>query len=110
MQKFTNEHGGIKTPIRPREALQGGRVNAIKLYYEAPEGEHIAYLDVTSLYPYVNMYCDFPVGPPEIIKSKFKNISTYFGLCKLKILPPRQLFLPVLGMKTSTGRLVFTLW
>ncbi len=123
LHEFISSNGNLKTPILPCNALQGGRVNAIKLFYEATEQESIAYLDVkrknkiiinnkncififfqvTSLYPYVNMYCNFPVGPPEIIKSNFDDISTYFGICKLNILPPSKLFLGVLGMKTSDG-------
>ncbi len=43
---FVQLQGGLKTPIKPREALQGGRVNAVKLYYETSENECINYLDV----------------------------------------------------------------
>ena len=43
-------------PLNPRDAFFGGRTNAATLYYKATEGEQIRYVDVTSLYPWVNKY------------------------------------------------------
>ncbi len=57
----------------------------------------------------MNMYRFYPVGPPEIIKYNFGDIRQYFGICQVTVLPPRELFMPVLPMKASNGILVFTL-
>ncbi|XP_031552434.1 uncharacterized protein LOC116289627 [Actinia tenebrosa] len=57
----------VAEPLEPRQALFGGRTNATKLYHEAQEGEKIKYVDFTSLYPWANKYCEYPLGHPEII-------------------------------------------
>jgi hypothetical protein len=48
------------------------------------------------------------VGYPEIITENFRDISTYFGLIKCTVLPPRGLFHPVLPYRAS-GKLMFPL-
>ncbi len=48
------------------------------------------------------------VGYPEIITENFRDISTYFGLVKCTVLPPRGLFHPVLPYRAS-GKLMFPL-
>ena len=48
------------------------------------------------------------VGYPEIITENFRDISTYFGLVKCTVLPPRGLFHPVLPYRTP-GKLTFPL-
>ena len=95
--------------LKIRDAFFGGRVNAIKLHYEAKEGEKIYYYDFTSLYPYVNKYTDLPVGHPTIITKEFDySMKSYFGIAKLKILPPKSLYHPVLPYR-SNGKLKFPL-
>ena len=48
------------------------------------------------------------VGHPRIITENFEDISTYFGLIKCTVLPPRGLFHPVLPYRTP-GKLMFPL-
>ena len=48
------------------------------------------------------------VGHPEIITENFADISTYFGLIKCTVLPPRGLLHPVLPYRTE-GKLMFPL-
>jgi hypothetical protein len=48
------------------------------------------------------------VGHPRIITENFEDISTYFGLIKCSVLPPRGLFHPVLPYRTQ-GKLMFPL-
>lgn len=48
----------LQTRLNPRDSFFGGRTNACKLYYGVNEGEKIRYVDFTSLYPYVNKYCE----------------------------------------------------
>ena len=70
--------------------------------------EKIKYYDFTSLYPYINKYCEYPVGHPEIITDNFTDFSHYFGVAKIKILPPDFLYHPVLPLR-SGGKLKFPL-
>ena len=87
-------------PLVPREAFFGGRTGAVSLYHEVDSGEEIHYMDVTSLYPWVNKTCEYPLGHPEIYTQvPVQEFSNYFGLAKVDILPPPDLFHPVLPMR-----------
>jgi len=107
IQNFIKETK-IRPAINPREALFGGRTNAFKLYHKISNDEKIKYIDINSLYPSVQFYCKYPVDHPEIITNNFQKIENYFGLAKIDILPPQNLFIPVLPLKIN-GKLVFTL-
>ena len=96
------------SPLLPREALFGGRTNAICLYYKAKSDEKIHYFDFTSLYPFVNKTKKYPIGHPKIIYKDFAPLSEYFGLAKVKVQPPRGLFFPVLPYRVE-GKLLFPL-
>ena len=48
------------------------------------------------------------VGHPHIITENFDDVTTYFGLIKCTVLPPRGLFHPVLPYRTQ-GKLMFPL-
>ena len=98
----------VSSPLRPVDALFGGRTNALRLHYECTEDEEIKVLDFTSLYPFCNSRCAYPVGHPKIITENFDPLSTYFGFVKCRILPPRGMFLPVLPFRTK-GKLLFPL-
>ena len=72
--------------------------------------EQIHYLDVTSLYPWVNKTACYPIGHPEIITNPCHlDIGRYFGLALVDILPPPNLFHPVLPVRSEGGKLTFTL-
>lgn len=89
----------IHEPLNPRDAFYGGRNNAIKLHHVARpnEGETVKYIDICSLYPWVNKYGKYPVGHPEILTEDLQtNIEQYEGFVKCTILPPEELFHPVL--------------
>lgn len=95
--------------LDPRSAFTGGRCNGTKLHCKTKNDEEkIKYVDFTSLYPWTNKYCRYPVGHPEIITNDFKEIRCYFGLCQVKILPPRGLYHPVLPYRCN-GKLTFPL-
>ena len=51
------------------------------------EQEKVKYVDFTSLYPWVNKYCRYPVGHPTVITKYFGDIKDYFGIAKAKIMP-----------------------
>ena len=52
LQEFI-KNSKIRPPLKPRDALFGGRTNAATLYYQCIEHEKINYFDFTYLYPYV---------------------------------------------------------
>jgi len=107
MKKFIDDLDIVER-LNPRDSFFGGRTNASKLHYKAKDKEEIKYVDFTSLYPYVNKYCRYPIGHPEIITANFKNLDQYFGIAQVKILPPRGLYHPVLTYR-SNGKLKFPL-
>ena len=98
----------LQDRLEPRQAFYGGRTNALRLYSKVDDPLQIRYYDVTSLYPYVLKTQTFPVGHPQIVTRDFLPLDRYFGLAKVKILPPRGLYLPVLPHKVD-GRLFFPL-
>jgi hypothetical protein len=105
------EEAQITGPLDPRDAFFGGRTNASRLYYKQPEDESskVHYVDFCSLYPSVNKYCKYPLGHPEIIMDPPNGIDAYFGLAKCTVLPPRNLFHPVLPYRHPDGKLMFPL-
>ena len=99
----------VVPPLQPRDAFFGGRTGAVTLHEVAGEGEEIRYVDITSLYPWVNKNCSYPVGHPEIITEPVdQNINSYFGLALVDILPPSGLYHPVLPVR-SGEKLTFPL-
>ena len=101
----------IVSPLEPRDAFFGGRTNAATLHAEADlsRGEEIRYVDVTSLYPTVNKYDEYPTGHPVILTHPDnQDISEYFGVAKVEVVAPRQLYHPVLPHR-SNGKLTFPL-
>ena len=88
-------------PLRSRDALFGGRTNSTKLYHVIDEmtDEEIKYVDVRLLYPYICKCGMFPLGYPEILSQENidqNKIQQYYGLIKCKVLPPRDLYHPLL--------------
>jgi len=99
----------IISKLYPRDALYGGRTEAIRLFHECEDGEDIDYYDATSLYPSVQKEGPFPVGHPNLITENFDfSINAYFGLIKCTLLPPRQLYLPVIPARINK-KLMFAL-
>ena len=97
-----------REPLRPRDALYGGRTNAVKLYHEDTGTEEIKYLDICSLYPYICKYGIFPIGHPLILTKEqidMDLIREYEGLIKCMILPPSYLYHPVLPLSNNKGKL-----
>ena len=96
-------------PLYPRDAFCGGRTNAVKLYHRVRPGQKIHYIDVTSLYPWVNKTCMYPKGHPRFISQPgHTDISIYFEVIRCRVLPPRELYHPVLPYRHA-GKLTFPL-
>ena len=96
-------------PLQPRDAFFGGRTGAVALYHQVDPGEKIFYVDVTSLYPWVNKTARYPLGHPQIhFEPQDQDLDHYFGIALVTILPPRHLFHPVLPVRHG-GKLTFPL-
>lgn len=98
-------------PLDPRDSFMGGRTGVCKLYHKVQDGEKIYYHDVTSLYPYINKYGRYPIGEPKILLGKDLIGRTVFdidGILKVDVLPPKQLYHPVLGVRMHS-KLMFPL-
>lgn len=99
----------LVAPMEPRDAFYGGRTGAVSLYSKADEGEDIKYSYVTSLYPFVNKYKEYPVPYPLIYTNPAdQDIHHYFGIVQVDILAPKRLFHPVLPIRAG-GKLTFPL-
>ncbi|XP_054287996.1 uncharacterized protein LOC129003726 [Macrosteles quadrilineatus] len=98
-------------PLDPRQSFFGGRTGNAKSYHKCAEGETIQYVDVCSLYPYVCKYGKYPVGHPTIYvgdKECRERGMEVDGLLKCKVLPPCDLYHPVLPAKMN-DKLMFVL-
>ena len=99
----------LNDPLNPRDAFCGGRTNAVKLYHQVTPNQKIHYIDVTSLYPWVNKTSVYPKGHPTFISQPgHTDIHQYFGLIQCKVLPPRDLYHPVLPYRHDS-KLLFPL-
>ena len=99
----------LVAPLEPREAFFGGRTGAVALHAVAGEGEEIPYVDVTSLYPWVNKNCPYPIVHLQITTQPVdQSLGSYFGIPTVDILPPAGLFHPVLPVR-SGQKLTFPL-
>ena len=92
-------------PLEPRDDFYGGRTEACTLFQK---DQDISYVDVTSLYPYINKTRKIPIGHPEIVTEGITDIQQYEGLIKYKILPARGMHIPVLPVKICVEHVVKT--
>ena len=73
--------------------------------------EEIKYVDVNSLYPFIQRSKVCGLGHPDILmydEIDIHNIEQYFGVMKCIVLPPQNLHVPVLPYR-SGGKLLFPL-
>jgi hypothetical protein len=62
--------------LNTRDAVYGGRTEAMRLHYKIKNGETIQYVDVMSLYPWMCKYFKFPVGHPTVqVGEKCRDIQ-----------------------------------
>ncbi|XP_070171144.1 uncharacterized protein, partial [Polyergus mexicanus] len=119
MREYLENHPLVETsPLDPRDAFFGGRTGNIVTRYEVTGAEKIHYVDVCSLYPYVLKTGAFPIGHPDIYVGKEcasligiapnYNFDSLEGLIRCTVLPPRNLFHPVLPYRVR-GKLLFAL-
>jgi G:T-mismatch repair DNA endonuclease (very short patch repair protein) len=115
MDRGVNTYVGgfdIVERIHPRDALFGGRCEAFILYCNVEDMEEkseINFFDFTSLYPSVQFEgVPFPVGQYRVITDNFLPIGEYFGIAKVRVIPPTDLYIPVLPYRAN-GKLMCTL-
>ncbi|KYN23135.1 hypothetical protein ALC57_04438 [Trachymyrmex cornetzi] len=106
------------SPLDPRNAFFGGQTGNIATRCDVAGTEKIRYIDVCSLYPYVLKTGAFPISHPKIYIgeecSKLIGVAPDFDFNSLeelihcKILPPRDLFHPVLPYRIR-DKLLFAL-
>jgi hypothetical protein len=98
-----------------RDALFGGRTEGFKSYVSCNENQFIGNRDVVSLYPTVNALDDYAVGYGSYVN--YNSISDFeqdllsgkfFGVAKVDITPPTDLYVPVLP-DNSDHKLLFHL-
>ena len=82
LQEFLKAYDPV-TPLEPRDAFFGGWTGATTMFAKAEPEEEILYQDFMSLYPWVNKYCEYPVGFPEVyLNPAHQDIHSYFGIAK----------------------------
>lgn len=112
IEAYTENHALLtNAPLNPRDAFYGGRTGNTFEYYKCRQDEKIKYVDVCSLYPWVCKYGKFPVGHPKVYVGKEclkVNLEKIDGAIKCKILPPQQLYHPILPAKMN-NKLMFVL-
>ena len=97
-----------------RSGFYGGRTQVFQGHVTADTaaGEVIKYMDVTSLYPWVNSNCEYPLGTgvlteysePLTDPARVSALVTdSFGFLEVDIECPSDLLLPVLGDRTAGG-------
>ncbi|KYQ48649.1 Uncharacterized protein F54H12.2 [Trachymyrmex zeteki] len=105
-------------PLNPRDAFFGGCTGNIATRYEITDNEKIRYINVCSLYPYVLKTGVYPIKHPDVyVGEKYSaligeapnfNFEQITGLIRCCVLPPRELFHPVLPYRVN-GKLLFAL-
>ena len=104
-------------PLDSRHAFSGGRTgNAVKVF-NCQYSDKIKYVDVCSLYPFICKRGEYPVGHPKIYVGREEctrvmginnDISKVNGLIKCQVLPPQNLYHPLLPVRIL-GKLIFPL-
>ena len=93
------------SPLKTRDALYGGRTEAMRLHHKIEEKETIQYFDVMSLYSYICKYYKFPIGHPVIhVGDTCKNMQACLqmeGPIKCTFFPPKNLYHPVLPFRCN---------
>ncbi len=110
---------GISTAAWVRRAFHGGRTCVFQAHVDTRDtpGMTIDYVDVTSLYPYVNSSCEYPFGRGETVKLDpptedpdeiMHIVSHVFGFVECDVVCPPDLLHPILP-SYHNNRLVFDL-
>lgn len=115
MRHFISSQDHLRLePLEPRNAFFGGRTEACA---KVISGKKMKYVDFRSLYPYICKRGKYPVGHPQVYYgvdcqkmtgSQNNDIAKIEGLIFCAVLPPRNLYHPVLPVRRDE-KLVFPL-
>ncbi len=86
-----------------RRSYRGGIAEVYK-----PIVENGFYYDINSLYPYIMMTSEMPVGDYEylsVINDNF-DIQNFFGFIEVEVVTPNNLYIPYLSTYSSTNSLI----
>lgn len=110
MKRYLDEHPLVcEEPLNVRDSYYGGRTECIRRYAEAIDNKCILeFSDHISLYPYAMKYSEIPVSHATIHLDNFPDITKINGIIKCVVLPPKNLFLPLLPSKMN-NKLLFVL-
>lgn len=97
-----------------RSGFYGGRTQVFQghVIADTAQCEVIKYMDVTSLYPWVNKHCSYPLGtgalteyPDPVCDPSLVStiVAETFGFLEVDIQCPTDLLIPVLGDRTAGG-------
>lgn len=116
----------LSQPVNIRDAFYGGRTEVIKNYHKVTGLERILYLDYTSLYPTIQWgeafnisarggdksFFYYPIGIPKVLEvineEPLVLLEKYFGVFKVDVTCPKDLYLPLLPERKD-GKLLFDL-
>ena len=105
--------------MNPCDAIKGGRTEAFWMYavVNDPSRQSIRYLDINSLYPYIMVHTEFPVGHPEIRRGDYSCCNllsdlkqcnvTFIGVCLVRVLASRGLMVPYVPHKIDKKLMFF---
>lgn len=99
-----------------RSAFNGGRTEAFKLYKKCTANERIAYVDFTSLYPFCNSKCRYPIGHPEVFEEcciqdlhALMEDEAVLFVAEVDVECPQNIYCPLLHSQDQDGLLMFDL-
>ncbi|KAK0409017.1 hypothetical protein QR680_004295 [Steinernema hermaphroditum] len=110
---FFKEFHNLTGSLEIRDAFFGGHTEVFRVLAQKIDGFVIRYLDICSLYPFVNRSKSYPIGAPITISENFKEFREgedipYKGIIRCSVDPPPNLRFPVLPYRQN-DRLFFTL-
>lgn len=103
-----------QSKLNYKDAIYPGIAEVCRRYYITRPGgnERIRCFRFRSLYAHVMKTCCYPIGVPTVFAQRecsALDITKTDGFIKCQILPPKNLFHPVLPIKLCDGRVVMTL-
>ncbi|KAK7580532.1 hypothetical protein V9T40_001161 [Parthenolecanium corni] len=106
------------TPLKPRDAFYGGRTEVFKLKVPSlplvpaveedeelvvEENAKTMFADQCSMYPGAMYFNNYPIGHPTAIFSPTQYDYSWYGVIHCRLLPPSDLYLPVLPARVKMG-------
>lgn len=102
-----------------KKGFHGGRTEVFKQYQEWSDkdilsGKYGRYIDICSLYPSVQFFDELPYGKPTVLDygeqgKENVDVKQFFGYVVCDITPPKDLYVPLLGGKSESGKFCFGL-